>query len=51
VEARLNTLRGLYEPAVLALAAWLLVPLPGWIPTVVDEKEDGPDLLTFADFG
>ena len=51
VEARLNKLRGLYEPSVLALAAWLLVPLPGWIPMGVDEKEDGPDLLTFADIG
>jgi hypothetical protein len=51
METRLNTLRGLYEPAVLALARWLLVPLPEWIPTVIEEKEDGPDLLTFADVG
>ena len=27
-----------------------VVPLPEWISTV-DEKEDGPDLLTFAGFG
>lgn len=51
LEARLKKLRGLYEPAVLTLAAWLLVPPPAWIPTVVDEKEDGPDLLSFADVG
>jgi hypothetical protein len=51
LEAKLKKLRGLYEPSVLTLAAWLLVPLPEWIPTVVGEKEDGPDLLTFADVG
>ena len=50
-EARLKKLRGLYEPVVLALATWLLVPLPEWIPTVVDEEEDGADLLTSADLG
>jgi len=49
-EAGLTKLRGFYEPSVLALAAWLLVPLPGWLPTV-DESEDGSELLTFADFG
>jgi len=49
-EAGLKKLRGFYEPYVLALSAWLLVPLPGWIPTV-DENEDGPDLLTLDDFG
>jgi len=49
-EARLNKLRRLYEPYVFALATWLLVPLPEWISTVVDEKEEEPDLLTFADF-
>jgi hypothetical protein len=49
-EAGLKKLCGFYEPSVLALSTWLLVPLPEWIPTV-DEKEDGPDLLTFADFG
>jgi hypothetical protein len=51
LEARLKKLCGLYESAVLALATWLLVPLPAWIPTVVEENEDEPDLLTFADFG
>jgi hypothetical protein len=50
VEARLNRLRGLYEPAVLTLAAWLLVPLPAWILTIVDEQDDEPALLTLADF-
>jgi hypothetical protein len=49
-EAGLTKLRGFYEPSVLALSRWLLVPLPGWIPTV-DENEDGPDLLTPDDFG
>ena len=47
-EAGLTKLRGFYEPSVLALSRWLLVPLPAWIPTV-DENEDGPDFLTFAD--
>jgi len=50
MEAGLKKLRGFYEPSVLALATWLLVPLSEWIPTV-DEREDGLDLLTFADFG
>ncbi|MBI3795975.1 MAG: two pore domain potassium channel family protein [Deltaproteobacteria bacterium] len=49
-EAKLNELRGFYEPYVLALSSWLLMPLPEWIPAV-DEKEDETDLLTFADFG
>jgi len=49
-EAGLRKLRGFYEPCVFALSTWLLVPLPEWIPTV-DEKEDGPDLLTFDDLG
>ena len=49
-EAGLTKLRGFYEPHVLALSTWLLVPLPEWIPTV-DEQEAGPDLLTFSDFG
>jgi hypothetical protein len=49
-EAGLKELRGCYEPYVLVLSAWLLVPLPEWIPTVV-ENEDEPDFLTFADFG
>jgi hypothetical protein len=48
VEARLNRLRGLYEPAVLTLAAWLLVPLPAWIP-LSEEKEAQEDLLSFGD--
>jgi hypothetical protein len=49
-EARLKKLRGFYEPSVFALSTWLLVPLPGWVPTV-EENEDEPDFLTFADFG
>jgi len=49
-EVGLTKLRGFYEPSVLALSTWLLVPLPEWIPTV-DEQEDESDLLTFADFG
>jgi ion channel len=49
-EAGLTKLRGFYEPSVLALSTWLLVQLPEWIPTV-DGQEEGPDLLTFADFG
>jgi hypothetical protein len=49
-EAELRELREHYEPYVLALAVWLLVPLPEWLPAV-DEKEDGADLLTFDDFG
>jgi hypothetical protein len=48
VEARLNRLRGLYEPAVLTLVAWLLVPLPAWIP-LSEEKEAESDLLSFTD--
>jgi hypothetical protein len=48
MEARLKKLRGLYEPAVLALATFLLVPLPGWIP-ILEEKEAQGDLLSFAD--
>src|SRR5262245_16223877 len=47
-EAKLTKLRGSYEPSVLALSRWLLVPLPGWIPTV-DENEDGPNLPTLDD--
>jgi len=49
-EAGLKKLRECYEPYVLALSAWLLVPLPAWIPTV-EENKDEPDFLTFADFG
>jgi hypothetical protein len=49
-EAGLKKLRGYYEPHVLALSTWLLVPLPEWVPAV-EENEDGPDLLTFADIG
>jgi hypothetical protein len=49
-EVGLKKLRGFYEPSVGALAAWLLVPLPEWTPTV-DEHEDGPDLLTLDDCG
>jgi Ion channel len=49
-EAGFTKLRGFYEPSVLALSTWLLVRLPEWIPTV-DETEEEPDLLTFADFG
>jgi len=49
-EAGFKKLRGCYEPSVLALSTWLLVPLPEWIPAD-DEKEDEPDPLTFADFG
>jgi hypothetical protein len=49
-EAGLTKLRGFYEPHLLVLSTWLLVPLPGWIPAV-GEKEDGPDLLTLDDFG
>jgi hypothetical protein len=45
LEVRLNILRGLYEPAVLTLAAWLLVPLPAWIPPS-EEKEAPGDLLS-----
>jgi hypothetical protein len=48
LEARLKKLRGLYEPAVLTLAAWLLVPLPAWIP-LSEEKEAQGDLLSFGD--
>jgi hypothetical protein len=48
MEAQLNTLRGLYEPAVLALAAWLLVPLPGWIP-LPEEEEAQTELLSCED--
>jgi ion channel len=49
-EAVLKKLRGFYEPYVLALSAWLLMPLPAWIPTV-GENEDEPDFQTFSDFG
>jgi len=49
-EAGLKKLHGFYVPFMLALSSWLLVSLPEWIPTV-DEPEEGPDLLTFADFG
>jgi len=49
-EAGLTKLRGFYEPSVRGLAAWLLAPLPEWIPTV-DENENGPDLPTSDDFG
>jgi hypothetical protein len=48
VEARLNKLRGLYEPAVLALAAWLLVPLPEWIP-ISEEEEAQTEILSCDD--
>jgi Ion channel len=48
MEARLRKLRGLYEPAVLALATFLLVPLPGWIP-LSEGPEAKSDLLSFAD--
>jgi Ion channel len=48
MEAKLNTLRGLYEPTVLALATFLLVPLPGWIP-LSEEKEAQGDLVSFGD--
>jgi hypothetical protein len=48
MEARLNKLRGLYEPVVLALATFLLVPLPRWIP-LSEEKEAESDLLSFTD--
>ena len=47
-EARLKKLCGLYEPYVLALATWLLVPLPGWIP-MLEEKEERIDFLNFDD--
>src|SRR5215813_3322590 len=33
-EAGLKKLRGFYEPYVLALSTWLLVPLPEWVPAV-----------------
>jgi len=49
VEARLKQLRGLYEPVVLALAVWLRISLPEWIPAI-DEDEGEPDRPTFADF-
>ena len=49
-EAGLKKLRGFYESYVLALSTWLLVPLPAWIPAV-EENEDEPDFLTFADPG
>src|SRR5215470_8744549 len=48
MEAQLKKLRGLYEPSVLALATFLLVPLPAWIPPF-EEKEAQGDLLSFAD--
>lgn len=41
-EAGLKKLRGFYEHYVIALSAWLLVPLPEWIPTIA-ENEDEPD--------
>jgi Ion channel len=47
-EARLKKLRGFYEPYVLALATWLLLPLPGWIP-MLEEKEERIDFLNFDD--
>ncbi|MGE0821116.1 MAG: potassium channel family protein [Candidatus Binatia bacterium] len=48
MEAKLNTLRGLYEPTMLALATFLLVSLPGWIP-LSEEKEAKSDLLSFEE--
>jgi hypothetical protein len=48
LEARLKKLRRLYEPAVLTLAAWLLVPLPEWIP-LSKEKEARRELLSYDD--
>ena len=38
-DEKLAELRAMYEPFVNALAAYLLMPLPGWMPAA-DATED-----------
>ncbi len=49
-EAGLKKLRGFYEPYVVALSTWLLMPLPEWVP-MINGKKGETDFLTFADSG
>lgn len=43
-EERLVALRGMYEPYVGLLASYLLMPLPGWLPT----EREADDWMTSA---
>ncbi len=46
-EGELATLRGLYEPYVVGLAEYLLMPLPGWVPRpgALDDWQTSNDVL------
>jgi hypothetical protein len=47
VEGKLDELRGLYEPYVADLSAYLLMPLPPWVPpaSALDDWQTTPDGL------
>jgi hypothetical protein len=46
----LATLRGLYEPYVVGLSEYLLMPLPGWVPRpgALDDWRTANDVLTLS---
>jgi hypothetical protein len=42
-ENRLNEFRGTYEPFIMALSDYLLIPLPGWLPSdELDNWQNSP---------
>ena len=46
-ETRLSKLRRLYEARVIALADWLMLPLPSWVPAAASGGE--PDFASLHD--